>query len=376
MRWALSLCAFLPVRPPVDSEPSPPASRLRVLIASRKVNPLLWAVLVQSLLILATLWILVFRAPEAEVVFLPVDTAQVQPQALKRQSLFMQMTRSGSDAALHSLAAAEPSLAVPAVLTGTDRTFTQKVDAFSPFADGFALSHSYGMSAAEAASGGAVESLTALLEVSAPVSFFGIKERAARYVILLDTSNSMFVRSRAGTRYVYDFGQIKEETCRLLEGFNANTLFNIIVYEGGAWAWQEHLQVASGAVREQAQAWVRGIGENPSLWIKDRKGEGPLLQEGGGTRLDTALKLAFAHYDPEVVFIVTDGEINSIPGGRITEERIVGLIRSLRAEQTQPARIHVVHFQTAQMRDVELQTLRAIAQEGRGRFTAVTASER
>lgn len=366
------------MRPRVNSEPSSPGARLCAFVASRKVNPLLWAVVVQSLLILATVWILVFRAPEEEVLFLPVDAAQVQPQALRRQSLFAQMARSAGDAALHSLAAVEPPLALPVTTAAGsgDLALAAGIDAFSPFAESFAGSYAYAALAAPGGDGGTGEGIGTALEASAPVSFFGIEERAERYVILLDTSNSMFVRSRGGTRYFYDYGRIKEETCRLLQGFNANTLFNVIVYEGGAWAWQEHLQVASGAVREQAQAWVRGIGENPSLSIRDRRGQGPLLQEGGGTRLDTALKLAFGHYDPEVVFIVTDGEINSIPGGRISEERIVGLIRSLRTAQTEPARIHVVHFQTAQMREVELQTLRAIAREGRGRFTAIAAPER
>lgn len=341
---------------------------------SRKVNPLLWALLVQGMLILATLWILVFRAPPEEVRFLPVQTPGANARPLPRQSLLAQMARESSAVALHDLAADKAVL--PAPLQGDifpSAAATPSLELFSPFTD---LHSNDTFLAATPAAAHSGTFITEALSASEQVTFFGIAEKAQRYVILLDTSNSMFVRSRAGIRYFYDFSAVKEETARLLDSLNANTLFNVIVYEGGAWAWQEHMQVASLPVREQAQQWVRNLGENPSLSIADRRGEGPLLREGGGTRLDTALKLAFQHYQPEVIFIVTDGEINSIPGGRITEETIIELIRSLQAQQTHPARIHVVHFQTAQMREVELQTLRAIAREGKGRFTQVLAAER
>lgn len=331
----------------------------------------------QGLLILATLWILVFRAPQQEVLFLPVNTAEVSAQPLPKQTLLAQMARSYGSAALHNISEAPAPLPLPdaiATVSAADSAFTAPSGLFSPLAGSHMLNT--GLTGTDLAATDSLQTIGDALSASQPVSFFGIEERAERYVILLDTSNSMFVRSRSGTRYVYDFGQVKEETCRLLQSFNANTLFNIIVYEGGAWAWQQDLQAASLPVRQSAQAWVRAIGENPSLSIRDRKGLGPLLQEGGGTRLDTALKLAFGSYDPEVVFIVTDGEINSIPGGRITEESIVGLIRSLQAQQALPARIHVVHFKTAQMREVELQTLRAIARQGKGRFTEIIATER
>lgn len=357
--------------------PAPGASGLRRLLifaTRRKINPLLWALLAQSLLVLATLWILVFRAPPQEVLFLPVQAPAASALPLPRQSLLADSARSAHAAALSHLAEyAAPLPAVADTHAPAHADFATAMATFSPLAN---ASFGEAFSAATADASGIAQALGEHLSATQPVSFFGIEEQAERYVILLDTSNSMFVRSRGGTRHTYDFSEVKEETCRLLQSFNANTLFNLIVYEGGAWAWQQELQAATAPVREQAQHWVRTLGESPSLSIRDRRGQGPLLQEGGGTRLDTALKLAFSTYDPQVVFIVTDGEINSIPGGRITEETLVGLIRALQAAQAQPARIHVVHFKTAQMREVELQTLRAIARQGKGRFTEIVATER
>lgn len=348
---------------------------MRRLLAARRVNPLLWALSAWGLLLLATVWIIVFRAQPEPVRFVPTGTPQATPRALQTQSLLAQMARGGGLPATDLLAASALAEAPDFILP--ESTEHSMGNAFSA---SIAAGDLYGTSAwADSAAGTGTDWSAAIgnaLSAAEPVEFFGIGERAERYLIVLDTSNSMFVRSRSGQRYRYNYGQIKDETARLLSSFSANTLFNLIVYEGGAWAWQQDLQVGSAPARQRAADWVRGLGENPSLSIRDRRGEGPLLLEGGGTRLDTALKLAFTHYDPQVVFIVTDGEINSIPGGRITEEALIAQLRALQAAQREPARVHVIHFQTAQMREVELQTMRAIARQGKGQFIQITAQER
>lgn len=361
-----------------DGSPQPRRQQPRLigvgrrLLRSRQFWPLLAAIGVQTALLLATAWILVFAAAPEPVRFTPVDTTAT-PRALERQALLAQMARLQT--------AAPPDVFVVAPLDDISQTDFNVSESLLAATTALSAALTSPPAAAEptALSIGTTAShwsaATDALEAVNAVRFFGIEEQAERYLILIDTSNSMFVRSRSGTRYRYNFGQIKEETTRLIDELNANTLFNLILYEGGAKAWQENLQPATAKWRKQAAQWVHAIGENPSLSIRDRRGDGPLLQEGGGTRLDTALKLAFSHYDPQVVFIVTDGEINSIPGGRIREEALVEQLHQLQAAQLQPARVHVIHYQTAQMREVELQTMQAIARQGRGKFVQIIAQE-
>ncbi|GHB97541.1 vWA domain-containing protein [Cerasicoccus arenae] len=205
------------------------------------------------------------------------------------------------------------------------------------------------------------------------VNYFGIREEARRYMILIDSSNSMFERSRDGQRHRFDFTTIKEESIALINTLNANTLFNVAIYEGGSMAWNNYLVPASIGNKETAAQWVRDLDESPGASIRSRKGSGPKLMEGGGTRLDTGLKQAFS-FQPEVIFIVTDGEINR-GSSKITEEEIVGIIKDLQQQSPEPARIHVIHYVTSVARDSEVEAMRAIASRNRGRFRKVEAKE-
>lgn len=205
------------------------------------------------------------------------------------------------------------------------------------------------------------------------VNFFGIKEEARRYLILIDTSNSMFERSRNSVPHRFDFTTIKDESVNLINRLNANTLFNVAVYEGGSMAWNQYLVPATVPNKQDAVQWVRDLDENPSASIGSRRGSGPKLMEGGGTRLDTGLKQAFG-FEPEVIFIVTDGEINR-GSSKISEDEILDIIRELQKTLTEPARIHMIHYETAVARDDEISAMRAIASRNKGRFRQVEAKE-
>ncbi|WP_309387327.1 vWA domain-containing protein [Cerasicoccus frondis] len=206
------------------------------------------------------------------------------------------------------------------------------------------------------------------------VNYFGIREQARRYIILIDTSNSMFERQRKGEMYHFDFSTIKDESVTLISRLNANTLFNVVIYEGGSMAWKSFLVPATVANKKDAEGWVRNIDERPNATIGSRRGDGPKLMEGGGTRLDTGLKQAFS-FEPEVIFIVTDGEINRGSSDKISEDEILDIIDGLQDTLPEKARIHVIQYETAIARDSEIDTMRSIASKNRGRFRKVKAKE-
>lgn len=209
---------------------------------------------------------------------------------------------------------------------------------------------------------------------SSQVTFFGIREEARRYMILIDSSNSMFERTRQGQQYRFDFGTIKREANQLINKLNANTLFNVAIYEGGSLARSEYLVPATVPNKQAAMSWVDELDESPGASIGSRRSKGVRLMEGGGTRLDTGLKQAFS-FQPEVIFIVTDGEINRGNFDTISEDEILALIKELQAQLSEPARIHVIHYETAVSRDQEIDTMRAIASRNKGRFRQVKATE-
>lgn len=241
-------------------------------------------------------------------------------------------------------------------------------------ADSFSLmelAHSTPDAAAMLGETGLDAALEGLPQAGSAVDLFGIRDAATRLVILVDTSNSMFERQRDGVKYRFDFGVIKDEVASLIQGLQPDTLFNLAIYEGGSLAWQPELVPASLANKQAAEAWLRGLSESPGASISSRRSPGVKLLEGGGTRLDTGLRQVFG-YEPQVVFIVTDGEINR-SGKRIGEDEILRIIRELQADLPERARLHVVHYRTAVSRDVELVTMRAIASRNGGRFRQVKA---
>lgn len=227
------------------------------------------------------------------------------------------------------------------------------------------------------------------------MSFFGIKDSGKSVVIVVDTSNSMFERSRKGVMHHFNFKTIKDQTTQLIDKLSINTRFNVVVYEGGSMAFSNANVPATDANKAAAREWVQGLEEDPDVSIGRRSGGGPKLMEGGGTRLDTAMRQTFK-FQPEIIYIITDGEINrgggSYGGNRdnddrggnrrndtdankIGEREMVQIIEDLQKTLPQPARIHTLMYQTSVVRPEEVQTLRAIARRNSGKFRQVKAEE-
>jgi len=220
------------------------------------------------------------------------------------------------------------------------------------------------------------------------VSFFGISDTATRVIIVVDVSDTMFDRQPG------KFNAVKSEAAKLIQGLGINTLFNIIIYEGGSVAMFPEPQPATDANKEKAAAWVESVQGG-----RDKRGAsyrgtyskmGTGLYEGGGTRTDTALKQALS-MRPSTVFLITDGEMSRMGGGsqpskeegdreekqgsEISESELLGMIKDLQEKAEQPARIHIVHFLTKAARDEEEKLLRSVARRNDGRFKQVKAED-
>lgn len=220
------------------------------------------------------------------------------------------------------------------------------------------------------------------------VSFFGISDMATRVIIVVDVSDTMFDRQPG------KFSAVKQEAEKLINGLGINTLFNVIIYEGGSVAMFPEVQPASDANKKKAAAWVESVDGGRDKRGMSYRGTyskmGTGLYEGGGTRTDTALKQALS-MRPSTVFLITDGEMSRMgsaasareddkkggesQGSGIGEDELLGIIKDGQAKMEQPARIHVVHFLTKAARDDEEKILRAVARRNDGRFKQVKAED-
>lgn len=216
------------------------------------------------------------------------------------------------------------------------------------------------------------------------VNFFGISDTANRVIIVIDVSNSMFDRQPG------KFDVVKEEAAKLVRGLGINTLFNIVIFEGGSVAMFPDPLPATDANKEKAAAWIQkvdgGDDKKDMSYNRAYKRMGTGLYEGGGTRLDTALKQALG-MRPSTVFVISDGQIAKNPprgddasdsGGRgnqtdISQEELLEIVKEAQAKLEMPARVHAIYFVTGKAKNEEEQKLRSLARRNDGRFKQVEA---
>lgn len=209
------------------------------------------------------------------------------------------------------------------------------------------------------------------------VSFFGVSDMATRVAIVIDVSDTMFDRQPG------KFEAVKEEAAKLVQGLGINTLFNIVIYEGGSVAMFPEMQPATDANKEKAAAWIRSVdggGGKRGMSYRGRYSKmGTGLYEGGGTRTDTALKQALS-MRPSTIFLISDGEMSRSgrgeeKGGDIEERELLSIVSEAQKQLETPAKIHVIHFLTQAARDEEERTLRSVARRNDGLFRQVRAED-
>ena len=216
------------------------------------------------------------------------------------------------------------------------------------------------------------------------VNFFGISDTATRVIIVIDVSDSMFSRQPG------KFDVVKQEATKLARGLGINTLFNLVIFEGGSVAMFPDPLPATDVNKERAVAWIESLdgGEDKKEMSINRayRRMGTVRYEGGGTRLDTALKQAL-DMRPSTIFVISDGQIAKNPprdkdeaesGKRgnqteISQEELIDTVQEYQAKLEVPARIHSIYFVTGRAKNEEEQKLRSLARRNDGRFKQVNA---
>ncbi len=184
-------------------------------------------------------------------------------------------------------------------------------------------------------------------------SFFGIEAVGNRIVIVVNTSASVINRARNRGVTVE---RIQREMISLVEGLSSGARFGIVQFSQGARAFADHLVPATAANMDQLRAWVPdNLRGNP----RAAAGQERLGHEAG-------LAEAFA-FDPDVIFLVTDGQLNrreGAPGNytypEIPYSRLRATLDELRRETSSDVRLHVVGFE---MRAADAENMRRLVRE-------------
>lgn len=169
-------------------------------------------------------------------------------------------------------------------------------------------------------------------------SFFGIEDVGERIAIVVNTSVS--VVNKAERRGV-TIGRIQQEMVDLVERLEASTLFGIVQFSQGVRSFEEFLAPATRANKDAVKEWV------PSNLRGNPRANPDQRYYGHEAAFEAALAL-----DPDVIFLVTDGQLNRREGTsgnysypEIPYPEFMKSIRSFHRQAGRDVRIHAIGFE-------------------------------
>ena len=183
---------------------------------------------------------------------------------------------------------------------------------------------------------GLMGALGALSSQASSVSFLGITEEAARFVIIVDCSSTVFsAMESAGS----SMDKVKEETYDLINNLNANTKLGLIIHRRKFLPLKEDLITATVKNKALAIEWIK------KKWPKSYGGQIPndIYGKDGSSGILPVLDAAFS-MQPDVIFIISDGGYRDKRGLKVPLNDVLSLIRSRQKDLLEDARIHAIHF--------------------------------
>ena len=217
---------------------------------------------------------------------------------------------------------------------------------------------------------GLMGALGALSSQASSVSFLGITEEAARFVIIADISDSVV---NSVTAAGSNMEEIRDEAKKLIQSLNANTLFGFIQHSRNYDPFQDNLIPATVANKELALEWLSNEFRTNGSGRGWRSGP-PVGDNTNG--LLTILNFAFK-MQPDVIFLISDGGyFTTLSGGGqspVPLNDAIQLIRDRQMELPSPARIHAIHFPDP--RDIDDERIggkmRSIANRNKGKYRRI-----
>lgn len=197
------------------------------------------------------------------------------------------------------------------------------------------------------------------------LSFMGIQASGRRIVFLFDVSGSVVNKSAASGM---PMSRIREETIAFLDRLGINSRFALVQFVRNYKKFRDEMLPATDPNKEAAREWINTQWSETGTMSAGGKGVVSELPNG----IERVLTDAFAKYQPDVVFIVSDGSFwKSLPGKDQTKVDYRELRRHLAELQKSlpsPAQVHFVGFQ---MRPDEKKELSSIIRANKGRLREI-----
>lgn len=295
----------------------------------RRTGPLLLALLVQAGLLLATAFVaVVIPSSSTEPEFTATPTIYLPQRELEHRvalAEFQQATSAPPQMERLSSAALMPDGLPPMPALPSSAFAPMDATALAP-PDASDL---LGQSALLGANGTGKKS---------SASFFGVEDTGERIVIVVNTSVS--VVKKAAARGV-SIDRIQKEMIALVDGLAASTLFGIVQFSQGVRVFENFLAPATKANKEAVREWVpTNLRGNPRARPDQR-------YYGHEAAFEAALAL-----DPDIIFLVTDGQLNRREGSsgnysypEIPYPQLEAALRSFQEKAAGDARIHAIGFE-------------------------------
>jgi von Willebrand factor type A domain-containing protein len=209
------------------------------------------------------------------------------------------------------------------------------------------------------------------------INFFGIRDVSTSVVIMIDVSDSMFMRTgdasnRKLVRHGKDqnFQVIRDEAIKLVQSLTPQTRFGIVRWSSDAYSWKPELVPATEENKQAAIAHVQKEVDYKTAKPKGRP---------GGTRHDYALEEAFS-LKPETIYMLTDGNATaSQPGGGlqpIPPQEIYKVAGEGQKQLSKKAHLHAIYYLNGKEKSDEVDMLRGLASRNSGKFQKVEAKGR
>ena len=187
-------------------------------------------------------------------------------------------------------------------------------------------------------------------------SFMGIRDEAARLIIAFDISLSVVNNiEEAGM----EIDAVLEETRRLIQGLNANTLVGVIQFSRSYDVFAPYLVPATVANKERLSAWLETefvrSGRSQSGWVR----ESP-------NGVQSVLRKAF-EMEPDVIFLLSDASFQRTVAGSqdVPWDELEDDVDAWQDAREEPARIHFVGFGVD---DEDRDRMRSLVRRNRGRY--------
>jgi len=217
---------------------------------------------------------------------------------------------------------------------------------------------------------GLMGALGALSSQASSVSFLGIEEEAARFVIVMDISVTVV---NAVTAAGSSMETIKEEAMDLVRSLNANTLFGFIQHSRNFDPFQNDLIPATVANKDLALEWLE------EDFRTDGSGRGWASPPDVGDHTNGIVPILDFAFDmqPDVIFLISDGGYFSDRtdggSGPVPLGEVLDLVRQRQKDLPKDARIHAIHFPDPRGIDDERigDRMRSIATRNGGKYRKI-----